>query len=158
MFSFRFWSEEANAVISPPTWRSLLIPTPPLTTTAPVDLLVEFVVDWTARVPDTVVASLVALPRVTLPVALKIPTTFKSSLISTDPEELILRFPDLVSIVLSSVCAILILPNSTAPPLNVPDTDKLPPMNTFFAIPTPPDTIREPVAVSYTHLTLPTKA
>ena len=82
----------------------------------------------TARVPPTVVASLVALPRVTLPVALKIPTTFKSSLISTDPEELILRFPDTVSIVLLSVCAILILPNSTAPPLNVPDTVKSPPI------------------------------
>ena len=57
------------------------------------------------------VASLVALPRVTLPVALRTPTTFKSSLISTVPEELILRLPDEVSIVLSSVCAILILPN-----------------------------------------------
>ena len=74
------------------------------------------------------VESLVALPRVTLPVALKTPTTFTSSFISTLPPELILRLPDDVSMVLLSVCAILMLPNSTAPPLNVPDTVKLPPI------------------------------
>ena len=74
------------------------------------------------------VESLVALPRVTLPVALRTPTTFTSSFISTVPAELILRLPADVSIVLLSVCAILMLPNSTAPPLNVPDTVKLPPI------------------------------
>ena len=40
IFSFRFLSDDENAVISPPTWRSLLIPTPPLTLNAPVVLLV----------------------------------------------------------------------------------------------------------------------
>ena len=57
------------------------------------------------------------------------------------------KLPDIVSIVFAVVCAIFILPNSTAPPLNEPDTVKLPPINTLFAIPTPPDTIREPVVV-----------
>ena len=44
-FCFRFWSDDENAVMSPPTLRSKPIPTPPLTTTAPVVLLVESVVD-----------------------------------------------------------------------------------------------------------------
>ena len=70
-----------------------------------------------------------------------------SLMLTSPPAESKTNFPATVSIVLAVVCAILILPNSTAPPLNVPDTDKLPPMNTFFAIPTPPDTIREPVVV-----------
>ena len=125
-----------------------MIPTPPLTTTAPVVLLVEFVVELTARVPDTVVASLVALPRVALPSTSKVPDTSRPPLISTFPlAELITMSPLTVSIVFAVVCAILILPNSTAPPLNVPDTVKLPPIYTLFAIPTPPDTIREPVVV-----------
>ena len=102
----------------------------------------------TARVPDTVVASLVALPSVTLPSTSNVPLISTLSLISTKPPvESRTRLPLNVSIVLAVVCAILILPNSTAPPLNEPDTVKLPPMNTLFAIPTPPDTIREPVVV-----------
>ena len=106
-----------------------MIPTPPLTTNAPVVLLVEFVVELTARVPDTVVASLVALPRVTLPSTSRVPLMSTLSLISTRPPvESSTRFPDEVSIVLSSVCAILMLPNSTAPPLNLPDTIKSPPI------------------------------
>ena len=45
-FSFNVSSELANAVISPPTFKAPLIPTPPVTTTAPTVLLedaVEFV-------------------------------------------------------------------------------------------------------------------
>ena len=39
MFSLRLISEEANAVMSPPTCNAPLIPTPPATVTAPVVLL-----------------------------------------------------------------------------------------------------------------------
>ena len=91
--------------------------------------------------------SLVALPNVTLPSTSRVPDTSKSSETLTSPIEDSIRSPVTVSIVFAVVCAILILPNSTAPPLNVPDTVKLPPINTLFAIPTPPDTIREPVVV-----------
>ena len=94
------------------------------------------------------VASLVALPSVTSPSTSNVPLISTLSLISTiPPVESSTRFPDNVSIVFAVVCAIFILPNSTAPPLNEPDTVKLPPMNTLFAIPTPPHTIREPVVV-----------
>ena len=105
-------------------------------------------VDWTARVPDTVVVSAVELPRVVCSATVKLPKTVAASSITVTPvAESKTKLPDTVSIVFAVVCAILILPNSTAPPLNVPDTVKLPPMNTLFAIPTPPDTIREPVVV-----------
>ena len=51
------------------------------------------------------------------------------SLMLTSPSaESKINLPATVSIVLSLVCAILILPNSTAPPLNTPDTVKLPPI------------------------------
>ena len=94
------------------------------------------------------VESLVASPRVELPETVRLPKTVAASSITVTPVvESSTRFPDIVSIVLAVVCAILILPNSTAPPLNEPDTVKLPPINTLFAIPTPPDTIREPVVV-----------
>ena len=123
IFSFRFLSDDENAVMSPPTWRSLLIPTPPLTTTAPVVLLVEFVVELTARVPDTVVASLVESPKVTLPSTSRVPLMSTLSLISTTPPvESSTRLPVDVSIVLSVVCAMWTLPNSTDPPLNLQDT------------------------------------
>ena len=94
------------------------------------------------------VASLVALPRVALPNTSKVPDTSRPPLISTFPlAELIIRSPVEVSIVLAVVCAILTLPNSTEPPLNVPDTVKLPPTNTLFAIPTPPEITKSPVVV-----------
>ena len=95
------------------------------------------------------VVSLVASPRVTLPATSRFPFTSRipASTSISPPAAFKTRFPVLVSIVLAVVCAILILPNSTAPPLNEPDTVKLPPINTLFAIPTPPDTIREPVVV-----------
>ena len=84
-----------------------MIPTPPLTTTAPVVLLVEFVVELTARVPDTVVASLVESPKVTLPSTSRVPLMSTLSLISTTPPvESSTRLPVDVSIVLSVVCAI----------------------------------------------------
>ena len=38
--------------MSPPTWRSLLIPTPPDTCNAPVVLLVELVVSVIVVIPD----------------------------------------------------------------------------------------------------------
>ena len=83
----------------------------------------------TARVPDTVVESLVASPRVTLPSTSKVPLMSTLSLISIKPPvESSTRFPVLVSIVLSVVCAIFMLPNSTAPPLNLPVTIKSPPI------------------------------
>ena len=92
--------------------------------------------------------SLVALPRVTLPSTSRVPLISTLSLISiVPPVESSTRFPDDVSIVLAVVYAILTLPNSTEPPLNVPDTVKLPPMNTLFAIPTPPEITRSPVVV-----------
>ena len=113
-------------------------------------------------IPDIVTKSLVEFPNVVLPCTIRLLSISTLSLISTKPPvESSTRFPDDVSIVLAVVCAILTLPNSTEPPLNVPDTVKLPPMNTLFAIPTPPEITRSPVvvdvAVSYTHLTLPTK-
>ena len=48
MLSFNLSSEEANATISPPTFNAPLIPTPPVTLSAPVVLdveAVEFVID-----------------------------------------------------------------------------------------------------------------
>ena len=130
MFSFRFWSDEENAVMSPPTWRSLLIPTPPANVALPVVLLVEFVVDATSRVPDTIVESVAWLPRIAFPLVLKTPTTFTSlPLISIIPVvESSVRFPAFVSIVLVVASAILILPNVRLPPLTVPATFKLPPI------------------------------
>ena len=51
-------------------------------------------VELTARVPDTVVASLVALPRVALPNTSKVPDTSRPPFISTFPlAELITRSP-----------------------------------------------------------------
>ena len=65
--SFSLSSEDANAVMSPPTKSASSIPTPPTTVNAPVDLLVELVFEPTSRVPAQTTASVVELPRSQLP-------------------------------------------------------------------------------------------
>ena len=75
------------------------------------------------------VASLVALPRVTLPSTSRVPDTSKLSLTDVIPDtESNIRGPVVVSIVLSSASAILMLPNWRLPPITVPATFKSPPM------------------------------
>ena len=111
--------------MSPPTWRSLLIPTPPLTTSAPVVLDEDATVDVIL-----VIAPIVVNPStLRVLVILVAPSTFKLSLTDVIPDtESNIRGPVVVSMVLSSSSAILMLPNWRLPPRTVPATFKSPPI------------------------------
>ena len=84
ILSFNLSSELEKAVMSPPTYRSLLIPTPPDTTREPVVLLLEFVVAFALNCPlDSSMSSTVVVPPAESIV--KLPVEVSSSLAPVIP-------------------------------------------------------------------------